>query len=34
MRCVPGKEFIKLTLLKGRVVGAMLVGDTDLEVLS
>lgn len=32
VRCVPGVEFVKLILQRGRVVGATLVGDTDLEV--
>lgn len=32
MRVKPGNEFIKLVLRKGKVVGATLIGDTDLEV--
>ena len=30
-RVTPGREYIKITVLKGRVVGALLIGDTDLE---
>ena len=31
LRVTPGQEYIKLVLLHGRVVGAMLIGETDLE---
>jgi hypothetical protein len=31
LRVTPGKEYIKITLLHGRVVGALLVGETDME---
>jgi hypothetical protein len=31
LRVSPGAEYVKLVLLHGRVVGALLVGDTDLE---
>lgn len=31
LRVTPGKEYIKIIILHGRVVGALLVGDTDLE---
>lgn len=31
MRVHPGEEFIKVILYHGRVVGAVLIGDTDLE---
>jgi pyridine nucleotide-disulfide oxidoreductase domain-containing protein 1 len=31
LRITPGKEYIKIIILHGRVVGALLVGDTDLE---
>lgn len=31
VRVSPGQEYIKVTMLRGRVVGAMLIGDTDLE---
>ncbi len=30
-RCTDGIEFIKLVLYEGRVYGALLIGDTDLE---
>jgi pyridine nucleotide-disulfide oxidoreductase domain-containing protein 1 len=30
-RITPGLEYIKLCVSDGRVVGAMLIGDTDLE---
>ena len=30
-RVTPGVEYVKLVLLNGRVVGALLIGDTDLE---
>lgn len=30
-RVTPGVEYVKVTVHKGRVVGAMLIGDTDLE---
>jgi len=30
-RVTPGMEYVKLVLLNGRVVGALLIGDTDLE---
>ena len=30
-RVTPGKEYIKVTALNGKIVGALLVGDTDLE---
>lgn len=30
-RIRPGKEYVKLTVYYGRVVGALLIGDTDLE---
>ena len=28
----PGVEYIKVVLVSGRMVGAVLIGDTDLEV--
>ena len=31
VRCTPGREYIKAVLYRGRMVGAMLVGETDLE---
>jgi hypothetical protein len=31
VRCTPGREYIKAVLHRGRMVGAMLVGETDLE---
>lgn len=31
MRVDPGQEFVKVVLLGGRAVGAVLIGDTDLE---
>lgn len=31
VRCTPGKEFVKFVLFDGRLVGAVLIGDTDLE---
>ncbi|RYG50725.1 hypothetical protein EON67_04745 [archaeon] len=31
VRCEPGKEFVKLVLQDGVLVGAMLIGDTGLE---
>jgi hypothetical protein len=31
LRVTPGHEYIKIVLLHGKVVGAMLIGDTDLE---
>lgn len=31
LRITPGEEFVKVVLVGGRVVGALLVGDTDLE---
>lgn len=31
LRVTPGHEYCKVVLLHGRVVGAMLIGDTDLE---
>jgi hypothetical protein len=30
-RVTTGKEYIKIIVFKGKVVGAMLIGDTDLE---
>ena len=30
-RITPKQEYIKLTVVSGRVVGALLIGDTDLE---
>lgn len=30
-RVTPGEEYIKVTVLRGKVVGALLIGDTDLE---
>lgn len=30
--CFPGVEYVKVVLVSGRMVGAVLVGDTDLEV--
>ena len=29
---IPGKEYIKAILQNGRMVGAILIGETDLEV--
>ena len=31
IRYSPGQEYIKLVLVHGRVVGALLIGETDLE---
>jgi hypothetical protein len=31
IRVSPGQEYVKVVLLHGRVVGALLIGDTDLE---
>ena len=31
MRVTPGEEYVKVVLKDGRVQGAMLIGDTDLE---
>jgi hypothetical protein len=31
IRVTPGHEYVKAVLHRGRVVGAMLIGDTDLE---
>lgn len=31
LRVIPGREYIKLTVLRGKIVGALLIGDTDLE---
>uniref|UniRef100_UPI00358F0E13 pyridine nucleotide-disulfide oxidoreductase domain-containing protein 1 n=1 Tax=Myxine glutinosa TaxID=7769 RepID=UPI00358F0E13 len=31
LRCTPGVEYVKLVMQCGRVVGALFVGDTDLE---
>lgn len=31
VRVTPGQEYVKVVLLEGRVIGALLVGDTDLE---
>jgi NAD(P)H-nitrite reductase large subunit len=31
LRVTPGKEYIKLTVLRGKLVGALLIGDTELE---
>lgn len=30
-RVVPGKEYVKFTVYQGRLVGALLIGDTNLE---
>lgn len=32
--CVIGVEYIKVVLQQGRMVGAILIGDTDLEVIT
>jgi NAD(P)H-nitrite reductase large subunit len=29
--CVPGKEYVKTVMANGRMHGAALIGDTDLE---
>ena len=31
LRVTPGVEYVKLVVVRGRVKGAMLIGDTDLE---
>lgn len=31
LRVTPGREYIKLTVYRGKLVGALLIGDTDLE---
>jgi hypothetical protein len=31
LRCSAGEEFVQLVIVGGRVVGALLIGDTDLE---
>lgn len=31
VRIAPEKEYIKLTVFRGKLVGALLIGDTDLE---
>lgn len=31
VRVTPGEEYVKVCVLDGRVVGALLIGDTDLE---
>ena len=31
VRTTPGVEYVKITVLNGKVVGALLIGDTDLE---
>lgn len=31
LRITPGEEFVKVVLVGGRVAGALLMGDTDLE---
>ncbi len=31
VRVTPGEEYVKVVLRRGRVVGALLVGETDLE---
>ncbi|KAL4612695.1 pyridine nucleotide-disulfide oxidoreductase domain-containing protein 1 [Arapaima gigas] len=31
VRCTPAQEYIKVVLARGRMVGAVLIGDTDLE---
>lgn len=31
VRCTKGLEYVKVVLSQGRMVGAILVGDTDLE---
>ena len=31
IRCLPGKEYVKVTLRDGRMQGAVLIGETDLE---
>lgn len=30
-RVTPGKQFIKLVVYRGKLIGALLIGDTDLE---
>jgi hypothetical protein len=32
LRVTPGKEYIKLTVLRGKLVGALLIGDTELDI--
>lgn len=31
VRVTPGQEYIKLTIYQGKIVGALLIGDTELE---
>ena len=31
VRIIPGQQYIKLVVFKGKVVGALLLGDTELE---
>lgn len=31
LRITPGKEYIKLVVHRGRVIGAILIGETDME---
>jgi hypothetical protein len=31
LRCTPGQEYIKVVVRAGKIVGALLIGDTDLE---
>lgn len=31
LRISPGEEYVKLVVHRGRVVGAILIGDTDME---
>ena len=31
LRCTPGLEYVKLVMMNGRVQGAVLIGETDLE---
>ena len=32
VRITPGVEYVKVVLMRGRVIGALLIGETDLEV--
>ena len=32
MFCVSGEEYVKVVLRDGRMMGAILIGETDLEV--
>lgn len=31
LRCTKGREYVKVVLQRGRMVGAVLIGETDLE---